>query len=275
MGASPKALKAAVETGIVESNLTNVRHGTSDSQGVFQQRPSQGWGSVAQVTNVEHAARKFFEQAIPAHGKYGSAGQLAQAVQRSAYPARYDQQSARASSLMGNAGSSSARAASTTSIDPLARARIVSNYLNSKAPNDPLALAASLAGAKQVTTSAPKTPASSSPTGTGTANFEGKQVAQWIKPALDYARANGWTGVVNSGYRSFKDQTRIYNSGVRPAAKPGTSNHEGSAFPRGAVDVSNPQQLAKILRSSPYKSKLVWAGGVDPVHFSHPHGGSY
>lgn len=109
----------------------------------------------------------------------------------------------------------------------------------------------------------------------GVANFEGKKVAAWIAPALQYARRHGWKGTVNSGYRSFADQTRIYNSGARPAAKPGTSNHEGTQFPRGAVDVSDAQALARILARSPYGGRLKWAGAKDPVHFSHPHGGSY
>lgn len=114
------------------------------------------------------------------------------------------------------------------------------------------------------------------PTGaTGIANFEGTKVAAWIAPILKYARQKGWKGGVNSGFRSYQDQVRIYNSGVRPAARPGTSNHEGSDYPRGAVDVSNAEQLNQILQNSPYKNVLVWAGQKDPVHFSHPHNGSY
>ncbi len=109
----------------------------------------------------------------------------------------------------------------------------------------------------------------------GLADFGGKQVASWIEPALQYARAHGWRGTVTSGFRSRAEQERIYNSGVRPAAVPGTSNHEGDAFPRGAVDVSEAQQLARILEGSHYRGLLVWAGAKDPVHFSHPHGGSY
>jgi hypothetical protein len=62
---------------------------------------------------------------------------------------------------------------------------------------------------------------------------------------------------------------------VRPAARPGTSNHEGTQFPRGAVDVSDAQTLSRILQGSKYAHLLVWAGGKDPVHFSHPHNGSY
>jgi hypothetical protein len=117
--------------------------------------------------------------------------------------------------------------------------------------------------------------ASADTSGQGVANFEGHKVAAWIEPALEYARQHGWKGQVNSGYRSFADQTRIYNSGVRPAAKPGTSNHEGAEFPRGAVDVSAAEQLSRILARSPWRKKLQWAGAKDPVHFSYPHNGSY
>lgn len=114
---------------------------------------------------------------------------------------------------------------------------------------------------------------SDSPAGVG--HFEGTPVAAWIVPILQYARQHGWRGKVNSGYRTFAQQQAIYRSGVRPAAVPGTSNHESDRFPGGAIDVSDAPQLAQILRGSPYASKLVWAGAKDPVHFSHPHNGSY
>lgn len=119
------------------------------------------------------------------------------------------------------------------------------------------------------------TAAAKLPSDPGITNFGGKQVAKWIAPILAYAKAHGWTGGVNSGYRTYSQQLAIYNSGVRPAAKPGTSTHEMTAFPGGAVDVSQAQQLSDILAHSPYAGKLVWAGSKDPVHFSHPHGGSY
>ncbi len=92
---------------------------------------------------------------------------------------------------------------------------------------------------------------------------------------MKYAQAHGWHGTVSSGYRSFAEQKQIYDSGVRPAAIPGQSNHEGSEFPRGAVDVTQSQELANILRNSPYAKTLEWAGAQDPVHFSKHHGGSY
>lgn len=145
------------------------------------------------------------------------------------------------------------------------------------APANPMAAPAMASYGQQTRTQTPasSTSASASTMPSGTAHFEGKTVAAWIAPALQYARQHGWKGAVNNGYRSYADQQRIYNSGVRPAAKPGTSNHEGSDFPRGAVDVSDAQQLSQILQNSPYAGKLVWAGAKDPVHFSHPHNGSY
>lgn len=110
----------------------------------------------------------------------------------------------------------------------------------------------------------------------GTDTFEGVKVAAWIAPILRWARAHGWTGKVTSGYRSYQQQYNIYYvQHIRPAAVPGTSNHEGSEFPRGAVDVSNAAELSSVLQKSPYAHLLIYAGSKDPVHFSHPHAGGY
>lgn len=109
----------------------------------------------------------------------------------------------------------------------------------------------------------------------GTGVFQGHPVALWIIPILKWAQAHGWHGTVNSGYRSAAEQARICATGVKPCAEPGKSNHQGVVFPSGAVDVSDAAQLSTILKSGPYGNILVWAGAKDPVHFSHPHGGSY
>ena len=75
--ASPKVRLSTFEAAIVESGVHNLNYGDRDSLGVFQQRPSQGWGTPAQVTNVEYAATQFITRAIRANGSQ-SAGQLAQ-----------------------------------------------------------------------------------------------------------------------------------------------------------------------------------------------------
>jgi hypothetical protein len=93
MHASPKVTLALVEAGIVESNLRNLDYGDRDSLGFLQQRPSQGWRCPR---NITCATWDFLRRAIPLERHYPTAGQLAQAVQRSAFPDRYDQAEARA-----------------------------------------------------------------------------------------------------------------------------------------------------------------------------------
>lgn len=95
-----RGLQIAIATAIQESKLVNLTGGDRDSGGLFQQRPSQGWGSRAEVTNPVLAARAFFGEAQHT----GNPGLLdipgwrnmplteaAQAVQRSGYPDAYAQ----------------------------------------------------------------------------------------------------------------------------------------------------------------------------------------
>jgi hypothetical protein len=109
----------------------------------------------------------------------------------------------------------------------------------------------------------------------GTEVFETIRMASWIVPILKYARGKGWNGSISSGFRTFAEQTVLYNryknSGFDKqylAAEPGKSNHEGSTWPRGAVDVDDHEILNRILLNSPYKDKLIWFGPDDSVHFS-------
>ncbi|MFG3532997.1 peptidoglycan-binding protein [Streptomyces sp. NPDC047917] len=92
LGVSEKVLLAGFEAGVVESNMNNLDCGDRDSLGVFQQRPSQGWGTPEQIMDVSYASNAFFTPAIQvaADNPGLSAGQVAQTVQVSAYPDRYD-----------------------------------------------------------------------------------------------------------------------------------------------------------------------------------------
>ena len=101
-GASPKEVKAAVETGLVESNLRNLPGGDADSQGWRQERRSL----YPNPTNVAASADRFFKETRAVRGKYGSAGDLAAAVQRPAaqYRGRYHEQSGRADAILAALG---------------------------------------------------------------------------------------------------------------------------------------------------------------------------
>ncbi len=96
MGANQKVLETAVATMIQESTLKNdssVDSKDLDSLGLFQQRPSAGWGTRQQISNPEYAAKKFFEKAIPNDKKKPDQPKtlLAQSVQISAFPNAYAQ----------------------------------------------------------------------------------------------------------------------------------------------------------------------------------------
>lgn len=104
--ANEKVMLATFETAWVESHMNNLDCGDRDSLGVFQQRPSAGWGTPEECMNVEHATNAFLDQAIANDQKNPdqSAGELAQSVQRSAYPDRYDQSEGKANELINAAG---------------------------------------------------------------------------------------------------------------------------------------------------------------------------
>lgn len=82
-----KITLALFEAGIVESNLRNVNYGDRDSVGALQQRA--GWGSKQERMDPYLAAMKFIKEAKRVQHRYKMSGQLAQGVQRSAYPLRY------------------------------------------------------------------------------------------------------------------------------------------------------------------------------------------
>jgi hypothetical protein len=94
-GLPPRAASIALATAMQESKLRNIGHGDQagpDSRGLFQQRPSQGWGTEAQVMDPVYATNAFYDALVKIPG-YESLEitEAAQRVQRSAYPLAYAQ----------------------------------------------------------------------------------------------------------------------------------------------------------------------------------------
>lgn len=80
----------ALATAYQESGLRNLDHGDRDSVGLFQQRPSQGWGSIAQIMDPVYASGKFYDALLQVSGwQQMSLTAAAQAVQYSAFPDAY------------------------------------------------------------------------------------------------------------------------------------------------------------------------------------------
>lgn len=93
-GMPVRAVAIAYATALQESKLANVHYGTMDSVGVFQQRPSQGWGTVRQIENPVYATDRFFAALaqVPRYRRL-PIYQAAQDVQRSADGSAYAQYS--------------------------------------------------------------------------------------------------------------------------------------------------------------------------------------
>lgn len=106
-GMPARAASIALATAYQESELYNIDYGDRDSVGLFQQRPSQGWGTVAQLMDPFYATNAFFDVLQDVDGyETMEITVAAQEVQRSAFPDAYadHEQDARAlaSALTGN-----------------------------------------------------------------------------------------------------------------------------------------------------------------------------
>jgi len=89
-GLPPRAATIAIATAIQESKLRNLRVGDRDSVGLFQQRPSQGWGTPEQLVDPVYATNKFYDALVKVKDyQTREITQVAQEVQRSAFPEAY------------------------------------------------------------------------------------------------------------------------------------------------------------------------------------------
>ncbi|WP_449342028.1 C40 family peptidase, partial [Streptomyces aurantiogriseus] len=82
----------ALATAMQESRLRNLSSGDRDSLGLFQQRPSQGWGTAEQIRDPVYASERFYKALLDVSGwQQMTLTQAAQAVQKSGYPDAYAQ----------------------------------------------------------------------------------------------------------------------------------------------------------------------------------------
>ncbi|MET7684071.1 heavy metal transporter [Streptomyces sp. NPDC005423] len=89
-GMPERAVTIALATALQESGLVNLRTGDRDSLGLFQQRPSQGWGTEKQIMDPTYAAGVFYEHLTKVPGyRTLPLTVAAQRVQRSGFPEAY------------------------------------------------------------------------------------------------------------------------------------------------------------------------------------------
>jgi len=89
-GLPARAVTIALAAALQESELYNLDYGDRDSLGLFQQRPSQGWGTAEQVMDPVYASNQFYDALLRIDGYRDlEIAVAAQQVQRSAYPDAY------------------------------------------------------------------------------------------------------------------------------------------------------------------------------------------
>jgi hypothetical protein len=99
-GLPARAASIALATAYQESKLRNLDHGDRDSLGIFQQRPSQGWGTAKQIMDPYYSANKFYDELQKVDGyQTMRITEAAQKVQRSGYPEAYQDHAADARTL--------------------------------------------------------------------------------------------------------------------------------------------------------------------------------
>ncbi|GGK11905.1 hypothetical protein GCM10010124_00670 [Pilimelia terevasa] len=116
LGIPPRGWVVGVATAMQESRLSNLGHlgaaNDHDSIGLFQQRPSMGWGTPQQLRDPAYTARKFFLRLQLVGGWQGMAlTAAAQKVQRSAYPDAYAKHESLATDVVNALADGAARAA--------------------------------------------------------------------------------------------------------------------------------------------------------------------
>ncbi|MFZ0530331.1 MAG: hypothetical protein WAL91_07335 [Propionicimonas sp.] len=87
---APRAASIALATAYQESGIRNLDYGHADSIGLFQQRPSKGWGTIEEIMDPWYSAREFYRALERVKNwQTKDINDVAQAVQRSAYPEAY------------------------------------------------------------------------------------------------------------------------------------------------------------------------------------------
>jgi len=131
LGLPARAEIIAIATAMQESSLRNIAYGRADSLGLFQQRPSQGWGTPAQIMDPVTAARSFYDALARVPGWQTLAVTVAaQAVQRSGFPGAYAKWQPIATRLVTSFGGTvtSCVALAANVVPPGARAALPRHY---------------------------------------------------------------------------------------------------------------------------------------------------
>jgi len=191
-GLPARAATIAIATATQESKLYNVEHGDRDSLGLFQQRPSQGWGSEEEILNPYYSINAFYDALTRVDGYEAMVvTEAAQEVQRSAYPEAYADHEADAR-VLASALTGNSRAAFRCTVDGDAsedRDRLKDSGLTPRA--DVVRRDVGVAfGGLQLGGFAPGGVTDGHQE--GSAHYEGRAIDVFVRPITPENRERGW-----------------------------------------------------------------------------------
>ncbi len=206
-GTDPYAAVVALATAMQESQLVNIDYGDRDSVGLFQQRPSQGWGTAEQIMDPAYATAAFYDGLAELDYATMSVTDAAQAVQRSAHPEAYARHEGLARAFAGSLTGATEGSLNCVLDDPVG-------------PGDPGRAADALDAAFGPALPAPRTdgdrvvvPAPGEPTGWAVAHwavaqadalgvaevsFDGRSWVRADQRTTRFAPAPGWVGAAEA-----------------------------------------------------------------------------
>lgn len=191
-GLPARAVSIALATAFQESKLVNIDYGDRDSVGLFQQRPSQGWGTAEQILDPVYATNAFYDALVKVDGYEDlPITEAAQRVQRSAFPNAYADHEADARALA-SALTGYSDAAFSCDLDggaPSADADLVDSGLTARADAVLREMRARF-GDLAVGGFAPG--GVSTGHAEGSAHYEGRAIDVFFRPVNDANRTRGW-----------------------------------------------------------------------------------
>jgi hypothetical protein len=223
-GLPARAASIALATAFQESKLENLDYGDRDSVGLFQQRPSQGWGTEAQLTDPVYATNAFYDALVEVDGYQDMRiTEAAQVVQRSGYPEAYEEHAEGARALASAlTGYSSARFSCVADTPDVAVEQPGAAGLTPRAEQV----------REEVEAAFGDLPLGGfSPEGVtsghieGSAHYDGRAIDIFVRPVDDGNRRRGWAIaqylVANAGRLSLQNvifDGRIWSAGIRSEA---------------------------------------------------------
>ena len=190
-GLPARAASIALATAFQESKLENLDYGDRDSLGLFQQRPSQGWGTEEQLMDPVYATNAFYDALVEVDGyQEMRITEAAQVVQRSGYPEAYEDHAEGARALASAlTGYSTGRFSCVTDTPDVAVERPGASGLTPRAEEV----------REQVEAAFGDLPLGGfSPDGVtsghieGSAHYDGRAIDIFVRPVNDENRRRGW-----------------------------------------------------------------------------------